>query len=259
MEKYIPPVVLERREAMKRAAEAGLEHHGLENNFLQGLIEFVQTDDNGNEFHYDEKEVAKSVLLLAFASLHSVSLNLSFSIYWLLARPDLEEKLTKEIETVFPGDQAIKEDGLDRMPFLNNFLREVLRQGVGNLSMNKKAMLDYTFSNGYQIPKGSQVEICMRQLNFGTNETRSEVEDMDPEMSQNINVTAPAKDFSTFGMGKHLCPGKKKRCVFFKKKNNTHLYFFRLFLRYVRNQDVSYLSFKKLSYYYCQWKKTRAV
>ncbi|GAA5801963.1 hypothetical protein HPULCUR_007423 [Helicostylum pulchrum] len=209
MEKYIPPVVLERREVMKRAAEAGLEHHGLEDNFLQGLIEFVQTDDNGNKFQYDEKELAQLVLLLAFASLHSVSLNLSFCIYWLLARPDLEEKLTKEIELVFPGDQqAITEDGLDRMPFLNNFLREVFRQGSSNLSMNKKAMLDYTFSNGYQIPKGSSVEIAMRQLNFGTNETRSKVEDMDPDMSQNINATAPAKDFSSFGMGRHLCPGR---------------------------------------------------
>ncbi|KAG2235319.1 hypothetical protein INT48_007950 [Thamnidium elegans] len=208
MEMYIPPVVLERREVMKRAAEAGLEHHGLEDNILQGLIEFVQTDDHGNKLHYSEKELAQLVLLIAFASLHSTSLNLSFCIYWLLARPDLEEKLIKEIEMVFPGDQVITEDGLNRMSFLNNFLREVLRQGASNLSMNKKAMQDYTFSNGYQIPKGSQVETCMRQLNFGTNETRSKIEDMNPEMSQNLNATAPAKDFASFGMGKHLCPGR---------------------------------------------------
>jgi cytochrome P450 len=34
---------------------------------------------------------------------------------------------------------------------------------------------------------------------------------MDPEMSLNKPITTPARDFISFGSGKHLCPGKYTR------------------------------------------------
>lgn len=208
MEKHIAPFVLERREKMRLAQEAGKDH-GLEQTFLQGLIEYVDIDENGNEFQYTEIEISHAVLMLAFVSAHTTSTNLSFSIYWLLARPDLMEKMMAEIESVAPGNTPIDIEVLNKMQFLNNFMREVLRQGTSNLGVGKKAMQDFTFSNGYQVPKGRMVESSVRQLNFGTNAIRSEVEDMDPSMSQNRIATTPARDFVSFGMGKHLCPGKK--------------------------------------------------
>lgn len=208
MEKHIAPLVLERREKMRLAKEAGVEH-GLEQTFLQGLIEFVREDENGVKSYYTEKEIAHAVLMLAFVSAHTTSTNLSFSIYWLLARPDLRQELMAEIESVCPGNTYVDVDILNKMPFLNNFMREVLRQGVGNLAVGKKALVDYTFYNGYQVPKGRIVESSVRQVNFGTNSIRSEVDEMNPdEVSNNKAATAPSRDFATFGMGKHLCPGR---------------------------------------------------
>ncbi|KAI8061955.1 cytochrome P450 [Thamnidium elegans] len=207
MAKYIAPVIIQRREKMRLAEEAG-EAHGMEENFLQGLVEYTDTDENGNPIHFNEIELAHAVLMVAFASVHTTSMNLSFSLYWLLARPDLMARLLQEIEEVCPGSAPITHAELGQMKFLNNFMREVLRQGSDRLANGKKAMHDYTFANGYQVPKGRIVESSLRQLNFGNNVIRSEVDDMDPDMSLNRISTTPARDFVSFGMGKHLCPGR---------------------------------------------------
>ncbi|KAF1804691.1 CYP5312 [Mucor lusitanicus] len=207
MEKYVAPVIVERREKMKQAQEAGVDH-GLENNFLQGLMEFKNTDAPNKSSYYTEKEVAHAVLLVAFASVHTTSVNLSFSIYWLIARPDLKAQLLEEIERIVPGNTPVTHEALSKMQFLNNFMREVLRQGADKVATGKKALRDFTFKNGYQVPKGHSVNTTLRQLNFGDNATRSSVEDMDPAKSLNKVSTSPARDFASFGMGKHMCPGR---------------------------------------------------
>lgn len=93
------PAVHERREKIRLAEAAGKEH-----NFLQGLIKYVTTDENDAQLHLSVEQIAQSVLLLAFASVHNTSTNLSLTIYWLLARPDLMEKLIAEIQRVIPGE-----------------------------------------------------------------------------------------------------------------------------------------------------------
>ncbi|KAG2227966.1 hypothetical protein INT45_011990 [Circinella minor] len=204
MRDHVLPVVRQRREKMRQAEAAGVPH-GLDSNFLQGLVEYKKPDGSS----YTDEEVAQSVLLIAFASVHTTSMNLSFSLYWLLARPDLREELEKEMQEVL-GDGPITNEGLAQMKFLDQFIREVLRQGVDKMANAKAVMKDvYTFANGYQVPKGRRVQSTNRQLNFnGLNANRSTVEEMDPRMSGNKTSTAPGRDFVTFGLGKHLCPGR---------------------------------------------------
>lgn len=241
MEKHIAPIVLERRLKMEKAKEAGIEHN-LEPNFLQGLIEYNGIDENGKPFCYDEIQLSHACLLLAFASVHTTSMNLSFALYWLLARPDLKERLLEEIKEVFPGETPITYEGLTKMQFLNNFIRESLRQSVDRLANGKKAMRDYTFYNGYQIPEGQTVESTLRQVSFGDHKTRATIEEMDPDMSRNKPSTTPAKDFVTFGLGKHLCPGKHSKRLVLNDTNN----FYRSIFCCKRSRIISNLSFKEL-------------
>lgn len=207
MEKHVMPMVAKRREKLKLAKEAGQEHE-IPYDLLESLIEYVYTDDNGNEITFTDKEISHNVLMIAFAAVHTTSTNLSFCIYWLIARPDLKEKLLEELNRVTPGKTRVTHQDLLDMPFLNNFVRESLRQSVDRLAVQKKAMHDYTYYNGYQVPEGRMIHTTTRQMNFGETSGRSSIEDMDPEKSMNKPCSAPARDFLTFGMGKHLCPGR---------------------------------------------------
>lgn len=143
---HVKPVVQARRKQMELLGE----NHNLPPNFLQGLIEFKKADGT----YYTDDEVALSVLLVAFASVHTTSMNLSFSIYWLIARPDVRGRIEQEIKDVL-GDAPVDDDKLTQMTYLDNFIREVLRQGVDKLANTKAVLSDvYTFANGYQVPKG---------------------------------------------------------------------------------------------------------
>ncbi|KAI8378869.1 cytochrome P450 [Choanephora cucurbitarum] len=213
MEKHVVPVINNRRQVMREAELAGKEH-GLPENFLQGLIEFKKKEQDGTEHFYSAEVISRTVLLIAFASVHTTSMNLSFCLYWLLARPDLMQAIVEEIERVLPGNTTVNAATLSEMTTMNNFVREVLRQGVDKLANGKKAMKDYTFYNGYQVAKGELVQSSLRQLTFGSNSNRSDIDEMDPSMSLNKPSTTPAKDFVSFGMGKHLCPGKTDTVFF---------------------------------------------
>jgi cytochrome P450 len=206
---HVIPVVHERREKIRQAKEAGVDHE-LEDTFLNGLIQYpTGTDEHGNTLYATDDLIVDAVLGSAFASVHTTSLNMSFCLYWLLARPDLKAKFLEEMNRVVPGNTPIDAERLAQMKFMNNFVRESLRQSVNVVASGKKVMQDYTFSNGYQVPKGYYVKATLRELNFGDSVTRLSVEEMDPNMSKDKSATAPAKDFATFGSGRHLCPGKK--------------------------------------------------
>ncbi|KAI9473413.1 MAG: cytochrome P450 [Benjaminiella poitrasii] len=209
MKKYISQVITERRAKMRAANEAGRDHE-LDENMLQVLIEQTcGVDEKTGELIYlSDQRIYDSVLSIAFASVHTTTLNLTYSIYWLIARPDLKEKLEEEIKEYLHGDTDFSWEALQQMKFLNNFIREVLRQGVALIAHGKQAMEDYTFYNGYQVPKGSTIDCTMRQMNFGSSANRSTIETMDPEASLNKLSSSPSKDFVTFGMGKHVCPGR---------------------------------------------------
>ncbi|KAI7897760.1 cytochrome P450 [Cokeromyces recurvatus] len=209
MKKHISKVIDDRQAKMRIAKEAG-QDHGLDENLLQSLMEYTEgIDENtGEPLYLSKKRLYEAVLSIAFASVHTTTLNLSYCIYWLIARPDLKERLVEEIKTYLPGDTPFSWEIMQEMKFLNNFIREVLRQGVGFVAHGKKAMVDYTFYNGYQVPKGTTIDCTMRQMNFGSSTNRSTVDTMDPEASLNKQSSTPSKDFVSFGLGKHICPGR---------------------------------------------------
>ncbi|KAF7728267.1 hypothetical protein EC973_006441 [Apophysomyces ossiformis] len=202
MRDHVVPVIRRRRAKMAEAAAQG-KPHGLELNFLQGLIEYVKPDGS----QYSDEDIANAILLVAFASVHTTSMNMSFALYWLLARPDLLVELKKEMNDVL-GDGPVTSEGLEKMKFLDCFLRESLRRGVDKLAGSKKVLQDFTFSNGYQVPKGRTVQTASLQLNLGLDISKEALDQMDPSLSKDRRTTTPARDFVTFGMGKHLCPGR---------------------------------------------------
>jgi cytochrome P450 len=214
MRKYVEPFVQKYRDD---------PNFGNKNSFLREVSLYQH---NGELI--SPQQAAQSILLVAFASVHTTSSNTSIALYWLLARPDLLKKFLEEVDTVFPNNAPITYEKLQEMPFLNNLLKETLLQSISSLSSRKKAGRDYTFHDGTQMPKGNIcthtyiviliimnsggiVQVTSRAINLGLNVNRFGVDAMDPEMSMNKPITTPARDFISFGSGKHLCPGKYTR------------------------------------------------
>jgi cytochrome P450 len=45
-------------------------------------------------------------------------------------------------------------------------------------------------------------------MNFGLNMNRLGTDVMDPSKSMQKSPTAPSRDYVSFGLGRHICPGK---------------------------------------------------
>lgn len=134
------------------------------------------------------------------------SQNLSFALFWLLTRPDVRDQLRQEIDQVLARhDGKINDDALKEMVFLDRFLRQVLRLGVDKLATGKKAMEDYTFMNGYQIPQGRLVQTLSRRIMFDSYTVESALDEMDPYTETKREATQSGRDNIAFGLGKHMC------------------------------------------------------
>ena len=103
--------------------------------------------------YYSNSELSEAVLLVAFASVHTTSMQLGFCLYWLIARPDIRDQLLHEIQSI--EENPITTESLDKLTLLDNFVREVLRR-IRQAHRFKKALKGFTFANGYQVPKGKQ-------------------------------------------------------------------------------------------------------
>ncbi|CAO3661977.1 unnamed protein product [Umbelopsis ramanniana] len=201
MDNHVDPVVEKRRKMLR---DGDLEH-GSKCDYLQELIEFQYPD--GKTF--TNKEITDGVLLIAFASVHTTSQNLSFALFWLLTRPDVRDQLRQEIDQVLARhDGQINDEALKEMVFLDRFLRQVLRLGVDKLATGKKAMEDYTFMNGYQVPEGRLVQTLSRRIMFDSYTVESALDEMDPYTETKREATQSGRDNIAFGLGKHMCPGR---------------------------------------------------
>ncbi|KZT73525.1 cytochrome P450 [Daedalea quercina L-15889] len=196
-------VITERLRVANEIKSDGTEHP---NDLLQWLIESAP---DGSE--RTVSALALRVLVVNFAALHTTSTMLTHAIYYLAAHPEHAATLREEVEGVI-RDEGWSKASLGSMHLVDSFLREVSRV-TGLVSMNRKALQDFTFSDGTFIPKGTFVAAASRAIHF------------DEDYYTNPDVFDPwrfasgghgGKDhlsktddrFLVFGHGRHACPGR---------------------------------------------------
>ncbi|KAF7721598.1 hypothetical protein EC973_004371 [Apophysomyces ossiformis] len=195
--------IIHRRQAKMAKAAAQEGSYTLEGDLLQGLLEYTKLDGT----RYSDEQLVQGLTLVLFAAIHTTSLNMAMAFYWLLSRPDLKERLELEIKESV-GDGEVSEKTLDEMQFLDSFLHATLHHSQDVLNIGKKALQDYTFFNGYHVPKGRTIKTTNQHLNLGPKAGVPTAEKLKPLLIRKHPLTTPAKDFVTFGMGKNVCPGR---------------------------------------------------
>ncbi|EJD49232.1 cytochrome P450 [Auricularia subglabra TFB-10046 SS5] len=155
------------------------------------------------------------ILRLNLAAVHSTAATFTFALYRLAAQPAKhQEPLRREADAVLAGYGWTKA-GMERLFMLDSFLRESQRfHGVSAVSLDRKAMRDFEFSNGMVIKKGQIVSAAVRATHHDPAVyTNAETFDgfrfynpVEPALSD--RMTSPSADFLFFGSGRHACPGR---------------------------------------------------
>ncbi|KIP01935.1 hypothetical protein PHLGIDRAFT_26798 [Phlebiopsis gigantea 11061_1 CR5-6] len=210
-ENLLSPMIEERRKSMEIYGD---DWEDKPSDALQWLIEAVRTQVPEERTN---RNLSCRILVFGFVSIHTTSMTFTHALYLLAANPHYVHVLREEVETVLNLDGWSKAS-MQKMRKLDSFLKEILRfYGVTLLFTPRKALQDFTFSDGTLIPKGSYICSANTGTHYeGLNYAEpyefkpwrfSEMRDETGEGMKH-QMTNTSTKYLPFGLGRHSCPGR---------------------------------------------------
>lgn len=206
--KHLEPVIMER---LQRVEESGPDYEGKPNDMLSWLIDEAVGDER------TVPDLVLRILTVNFAAIHTSSMTFTQALYALAAHPESLAPMREEVERV------IKEEGwtkaaMQKMRKVDSFMKECQRYfGLGSVALTRKAMKDFTFSDGTFIPAGSIISAA--SVATHTNEEFYDdaqvfnpwrFSDMRSEEGEGTKhqMVSTSTEYIAFGHGRHACPGR---------------------------------------------------
>ncbi|KAI0974684.1 cytochrome P450 [Xylaria arbuscula] len=117
---------------------------------------------------FSDEELVDQLMTFLAAGHETTASGMTWAIYELAKRPEIQEKLRAEIRERLPSvdsDASITSLGIDHMPYLNAVCNEVLRFYAPVPMMLRDAARDTTVV-GHVIPKGTRIMLSPWATNF---------------------------------------------------------------------------------------------
>jgi cytochrome P450 len=156
---------------------------------------------------FSDREVRDQVMTLMFAGHDTSTSTLSFMMHELSRHPDVAERLREEQDRVL-GDEPPTIDGLERMPYLEMVLDEVLRLYPPAWIGPRRSVREFEFG-GCTVPRGAYVNYCS-WASHRIPEVFPEPEAFIPErFAPERKAALPRGAYVPFGAGQRICIGKR--------------------------------------------------
>ncbi|KAH9970799.1 cytochrome P450 [Russula compacta] len=204
---FIKPMVNERFAKMEKLGETWDDPP---NDMLMWLMREAKGIERSLE------GLARRLLLVNFASIHTTSLTFTQVFYRLLANPEYIEPLRHEVEAVVTQEGWTKA-GMDKMHKLDSFVRETQRvHGLSSVELTRLALRPFTFSNGTTIPAGTLVALPVGAIHTD-GDIYANPEQFDgfrfSKLRDTKGITGHqavtiSSEHLAFGFGRHACPGR---------------------------------------------------
>jgi cytochrome P450 len=131
----------------------------IDNSILTHLIAAME-NENGL---LSEREIISNIWVLFVAGHETTSSALAWALNYLRLYPNIQQKIYEEIQRVV-GDRTPKEEDLDKLVYLDNFINEVLRiRTPAPLVLSRTATEDIPYKDMI-IPKGSLVGVHYQMI-----------------------------------------------------------------------------------------------
>ncbi|KAF8844235.1 cytochrome P450 [Paxillus ammoniavirescens] len=205
---HLGPIIEERR---KHLEEYGKDWVDKPNDFLSWLMD----DPEGPRSSI--LDLTLRILFVTFAAIHTSSNSFTQALYNLAENPQYMQPLREEVESIIEKDGWSK-GALAKMRKVDSFLKESQRvEGMGCVGALRKAMQNFTFSDGTVVPKGTFVAIASKATHLD-NEVYDNAEMFDPFRFANMgdedgdfakhSLVSINLEYFPFGQGIHACPGR---------------------------------------------------
>ncbi|KAI8143746.1 cytochrome P450 [Fennellomyces sp. T-0311] len=147
-------IITQKREILKKNEKADIKDN--EKDLLTLLLE--AGNDGGDSLTDNE---LLSNLCIFFLAGHDTTANaLSFAAYYLAVHPEIQEKAREEAIRILgdePNDILPKHEQLQKMPYINMVIKEVLRMDPPAANVITREATEDTDLSGVFIPKGTKI------------------------------------------------------------------------------------------------------
>ncbi|KAH9975530.1 cytochrome P450 [Lactifluus volemus] len=207
---YIRPMVEERFAKMK---EFGEDWDDKPNDMLMWLMSEAKGVERSLE------GLARRLLRINFASIHTTSLTFIQVLYRLLLHPEYIQPLREEVEAVV-AEEGWTKAGMDKMYKIDSFIRETQRlDGLNIILVTRLVLRPFTFSNGVTVPPGVLVAVpagaAHRDEEVYTNADKfegfrfSKLRERDGDgVTTRHQIVSVSPEHVPWGLGRHACPGR---------------------------------------------------
>jgi cytochrome P450 len=206
--KFLGPTIEARR---KYLTDYGNEWADKPNDFLSWLMEEAEGPQ------LTVRSLSTYILAVNVAAIHSSSSSFTHALFYLAANPQYIGPLRDEVESIVEKEGWSKA-AVDKMRKVDSFLKECQRmEGIDGATLTRKALKDFTFSDGTFIPKGTTIVAATRSIHldgafYENPHTFEPFRFADLRKGNNEGVkhqfVSTTAEYLAFGHGRHACPGR---------------------------------------------------
>jgi cytochrome P450 len=154
---------------------------------------------------FSDTEIRSEFLMLLFAALETTSTSLSWAVFEVAVRPDVQHRLQSETDTVLAGG-PLGYDSLKDLTYTRQVIDETLRLHAPML-FTRRARHDVTLA-GITVPAGSEVGYSPRAVHRDPG-LYPDPAAFDPDRTAPGSATdRPQGAYFPFGTGPHRCIGE---------------------------------------------------
>lgn len=168
----------------------------------------------------NRKLTEKEIVSLSSEFLNAGTDTTSTALQWIMANmvkyPHVQEKLFMEIKGVIMGEERVKEDDLQKIPYLKAVILEGLRRHPPGHFVLPHTVREDTVLGGFLVPKNGTINFMVAEMGWDPKVWEDPME-FKPERFLSNNKTEQVVVFDItgsreikmmpFGVGRRICPG----------------------------------------------------
>ncbi|KAL0941300.1 bifunctional p-450:NADPH-p450 reductase [Colletotrichum truncatum] len=175
------------------------------------LTAMLTTVDTVTGRKMTDESIIDNLITFLVAGHETTAATFSFTMYWLIKRPEVYRKVQQEIDSVV-GEGPIRQEHVGKLKYLSAVLRETLRFSAPIPAFAREAKKDEILGGKYPVKAGETLVACLAKSHFDPAVYGDDAEEFKPERMLDENFDRLMKEFpncwSPFGTGMRGCIGR---------------------------------------------------
>ncbi|KAI1850485.1 hypothetical protein JX265_013377 [Neoarthrinium moseri] len=199
------------KECIRERMQAMLKHHdlGQRETVPRDLLSYLIGERISSKSELSNEQILGHLMNFLSAGHETTAGAMTWAVYVLATNQEIQDHLYAEIRELRSNNPAQDYTTVDRLPYLHNFVRELLRLYSPAVFTNREATRNVIIC-GFHIPKGTKLVLSPYVTNLSPRVWGPDSHEFHPKRWDNLSGEAAGPyGIETFSNGPRICIGKQ--------------------------------------------------